>query len=72
MENFSNTDAVSIVSTNKTYEAPCGAEKVNKRIGIMDFGIKQNIIRSFHKRNCDLMIFPWNTTAEEILSYNLD
>lgn len=72
MNDFSNVDAVSIVSTKEIYEAPCGAEKVNKKIGMMDFGIKQNIIRSFHKRNCDLTIFPWNTTAEEILSYDLD
>ena len=72
INDFRNSDAVSIVSTKNIYESPCGAEKVNKKIGMIDFGIKQNIIRSFHKRNCDLTIFPWNTTAEEILSHDLD
>ncbi len=72
MNNFSNTEAVSIVSTKKVYKVPCKGEVVNKKIGMIDFGIKQNIIRSFEKRNCELTVFPWNTTAEEILSHKLD
>jgi len=68
LSSFDNTDAVSKVSTKEIYRVPGEGLKV----GIMDFGIKQNIIRSFKKRGCDLTVFPWNTKAEEILSHDLD
>ncbi len=67
-EKFCNKDAVSKVSTKEIYEIP----GTGKRIGVMDFGIKRNILRSFKKRNCHMVVFPWNTTAEEIMKYNLD
>ena len=38
----------------------------------MDFGIKNNIIRYFKKRNCKLTVFPATATAEEVLSVNPD
>ena len=38
----------------------------------MDFGIKENILRSFKQRNCKLTIFPANAKAEEILKVNPD
>lgn len=65
---YSNKDAVSQVSTKEIYEIP----GEGKRIGVMDFGIKRNILRSFSKRGCHLVVFPWNTTAEEIMKYDLD
>lgn len=65
---YSNSDAVSVVSTPKIYEIP----GKGKRIGVMDFGVKRNILRNFEERDCHLIVFPWNTTAEEILKYNLD
>ncbi|WP_315121423.1 glutamine-hydrolyzing carbamoyl-phosphate synthase small subunit [uncultured Clostridium sp.] len=42
------------------------------RIGVMDFGIKGNIIEKFKKLNCNITILPWNTTFEEIDKLNLD
>lgn len=65
---YSNTDAVSIVSTPKIYEIP----GKGKRLGVMDFGVKRNILRNFEARDCHMVVFPWNTTAEEILKYDLD
>ncbi|WP_410208365.1 carbamoyl phosphate synthase small subunit [Fusobacterium sp.] len=65
---YDNKDAVSIVSTSKIYEIPGNG----KKIGIMDFGIKRNILRSFKKRGCHMVVFPWNTTAEEMMKYDLD
>ncbi|MCI5884945.1 MAG: glutamine-hydrolyzing carbamoyl-phosphate synthase small subunit [Clostridiales bacterium] len=38
------------------------------RVAIMDFGVKGNIIESFKKRNCDIHIFPYGTSAEEMMS----
>ncbi|MBU5485388.1 glutamine-hydrolyzing carbamoyl-phosphate synthase small subunit [Clostridium sp. MSJ-11] len=42
------------------------------RIGVMDFGIKGNIIEKFKKLNCNITLLPWNTTFEEIDKLNLD
>ncbi|MDR1773741.1 MAG: carbamoyl phosphate synthase small subunit, partial [Clostridioides sp.] len=47
-------------------------EGKGKKVVMMDFGIKNNIIRSFRKRDCDLTIVPANTTAKEILDLNPD
>lgn len=40
-----------------------------KRIVLMDFGYKKNILRSLLKRNCDVVVVPWNTSLEMIQSY---
>ncbi len=65
---FSNKYAVAEVTCPEKYEIP----GEGKRIGVMDFGIKQNILRSFQKRGCHLTVFPFGTTAEEILKHDLD
>lgn len=65
---FNNSDAVEKVSTKEIYEIP----GLGKRVGVIDFGVKRNILRSFEKRGVHQIIFPWNVTAEELLSYNLD
>jgi carbamoyl-phosphate synthase small subunit len=66
--NFNNSSAVATVSTKAIYEI----KGSGKKIGVMDFGIKRNILRNFQKRNCNLIVFPWDTKAEEILKYDLD
>jgi len=66
--NFNNSKAVAKVSTKAIYEI----KGSGKKIGVMDFGIKRNILRNFQKRNCNLIVFPWDTKAEEILKYDLD
>lgn len=63
-----NSKAVEIVSTKEKYEI----HGEGKHIAIMDFGIKQNIIRSFKKRGCKLTVFPAYTKAEEVLAVNPD
>jgi carbamoyl-phosphate synthase small subunit len=40
-----------------------------KRIVLMDFGYKKNILSSLLRRNCDVVVVPWNTSAEMIESY---
>ncbi|ADO83970.1 glutamine-hydrolyzing carbamoyl-phosphate synthase small subunit [Ilyobacter polytropus] len=67
-DNFSNRYAVKEVSSQEKYVIP----GKGKKIGVMDFGIKQNILRSFEKRGCELTVFPFGTTAEEILKHDLD
>ena len=35
-------------------------------IAAIDFGMKENILRSFFGNNCSVTVFPWNATAEEV------
>jgi carbamoyl-phosphate synthase small subunit len=67
-KNFSNKNAVAEVTCPEKYIIP----GEGKKIGVMDFGIKQNILRSFEKRGCQLTVFPFGTKAEEILEHDLD
>ncbi|MGL5123696.1 MAG: glutamine-hydrolyzing carbamoyl-phosphate synthase small subunit [Fusobacteriaceae bacterium] len=67
---FSNLSAVSNVSTKKIYKID--VENPDLKIGVIDFGVKNNILRNFTARNCSLTVFPWNVRAEEILSHKLD
>lgn len=41
-------------------------------IAVIDYGLKNNIIRSLSKRNANLTIYPSNVTAEEIKQGNFD
>jgi len=40
------------------------------RIAAIDFGIKHNILRQLETNGCDIMVFPGDTTADEIMDYN--
>lgn len=68
LESFTNLTAVNEVSTKevKVIDGP------GKHIAVIDFGIKNNIIRSFKKRGCKLTIFPASAKAEEILAIDPD
>ncbi|MGL5415583.1 MAG: carbamoyl phosphate synthase small subunit [Clostridium sp.] len=68
LEAFSNREAVEIVSTKEKYVI----EGDGKHIAVVDYGIKQNIIRNFKKRGCKISVFPARTTVEEILEVNPD
>lgn len=64
LEQFDNSRAVYEVSTDEVYQI----EGTGKRVAVMDFGVKQNILRNFIKRGCHLTIFPADATAEEVLA----
>jgi len=68
LKTFKNSDAVMKV-TSKDIQTTYGT---GQHVAIMDFGIKENIIRSFKQRNCKLTIFPAFTSSEEILKINPD
>ncbi|MDR0880744.1 MAG: carbamoyl phosphate synthase small subunit [Clostridioides sp.] len=68
LDSYSNHEAVSRV-TRKEIEHIKGN---GKKVVAMDFGIKNNIVRSFKKRGCDIRIVPASTTAEEVLAMNPD
>jgi carbamoyl-phosphate synthase small subunit len=68
LKEYSNKNAVQQVSTNSTYTI----EGKGKHVAILDFGIKENILRSFKLRDCKLTVFPANTTSEDVLKINPD
>lgn len=68
LEAFSNKDAVEKVTIKEKYSI--GGK--GKNIAIMDFGIKENIIKSFLKRRCNITVFPAKSKAEDILAVNPD
>lgn len=68
LQSFSNKEAVKEVTIKEKYVI----EGEGKHVAIMDFGIKQNIIRSFLERKCKITVFPADIKPEEILSVNPD
>lgn len=65
---FSNTNAVEKVTVKEIKTIGNGV----MHIGVMDFGIKENILQSLLQKGCKLTVFPSNTKASELLNYNLD
>ncbi|GKU82407.1 carbamoyl phosphate synthase small subunit [Niallia sp. NCCP-28] len=63
-----STDQVSRVSTKKPYPSPGRGH----RVVLVDFGMKHGILRELNQRDCDVIVVPYNTTAEEILSLSPD
>jgi carbamoyl-phosphate synthase small subunit len=56
------------VSCREPYHVP----GTGKRIAVIDLGIKKNQITSLSKRNGDLYVFPYNTTADQVLACKPD
>jgi carbamoyl-phosphate synthase small subunit len=44
------------------------AVQVKKHIAMLDFGLKQSIIRNLTRRGCPVTAYPWDTPAEVILA----
>lgn len=44
----------------------------DKKIGILDLGVKEGIVGNLRKTGCEVVIYPYNTTKEEIAKDNLD
>ncbi|MDP4085384.1 MAG: carbamoyl phosphate synthase small subunit [Bacillota bacterium] len=62
------TNQVWEVSTKNPYPSPGRG----KRIVLVDFGMKHGILRELNQRDCDVIVVPYNTTAEEILQLSPD
>lgn len=61
-------ELASKVSTKAAYffGDPAG----DKRVAVLDYGVKQNILRSLVQRGCYLQVFPATTSFEEIMAWN--
>ncbi|WP_235296820.1 glutamine-hydrolyzing carbamoyl-phosphate synthase small subunit [Portibacter marinus] len=58
------------VSTKEPYVK--GAADADKRIAVLDFGTKQNILDCFTERGCYLKVFNARTEYDELMQFNPD
>lgn len=56
----------------KKIETQKGKEESGPRVAVLDFGIKENILRELVLRCSEIQIFPSTATADEIMAYNPD
>ncbi len=64
-------DAVKSVSCTQK-RVVCTVKKPKKRVALLDYGIKKNIIEKLAKRGCEVTVFPHNTSADEIINFAPD
>jgi carbamoyl-phosphate synthase small subunit len=57
----------------------CGASQLGApsrggqvRVAVYDFGVKRNILQGFIGRGCEVFLFPYGSTAEDIMSVEPD
>ena len=55
-----------------TTKTPVHIAGTGKKVVLIDFGVKSNIIRSLQSRDCDIHILPAFSTYDEIMAYNPD
>jgi len=65
---ISKIDLISQVATKKIERYNVGG---NKTIGLIDCGVKLNIIRELNSRKINVIVFPPNTKHDEILRGNI-
>lgn len=63
-----STDQVKRVSTNTPYISTGRGH----RVALIDFGKKENIVRSLNQRGCDVTVLPHDSTAETIMQMKPD
>jgi carbamoyl-phosphate synthase small subunit len=76
-ENFSHSSIMSFFGRDLgndqidrvSVKGPIHFPGEGKRIVMMDFGYKKNILRSLLIRKCDVVVVPWNASTEMIESY---
>lgn len=64
------TNQIEEVTCKKKWYSKTQSHKYN--VIAVDCGIKHNIIRKMNEKKCNVLVVPYGTTAEEILSYSPD
>lgn len=67
-KSLDNSDVISRVSCKSSYNI----KGEGKKIAFIDMGAKAGIIRDLKERKCDITVFPYNVTAEEIIAAEPD
>ena len=68
--NMDGLELASKVSTKEPYFF--GNESSKFKISALDLGIKKNILRNLAKRDCYIKVFPYDSSFEEMNSWNPD
>ena len=68
IKEYSVKGVVKKTSTDKSYIL----DGKGKRVVLMDFGAKRNIAKQLQKRGCEVIVVPYDTTAEDIIKLNPD
>lgn len=63
-------ELASKVSTKEPYFY--GEENATYKISALDLGIKTNILRNLAKRDCYIKVFPYDSTYQDLASFNPD
>ncbi len=69
---YSWTNASTILSADILATNKKETKKPNEHIVVMDFGVKQNILRCLVDEGCKVTVVPADASAEEILNKNPD
>ncbi|MDA0378593.1 MAG: glutamine-hydrolyzing carbamoyl-phosphate synthase small subunit [Bacteroidetes bacterium] len=70
--NWPSMDGLELASRVTIKEAYDFSTGKGPRIAVYDFGVKQNILRSFKARGCSVRVFPAATPLGEVLAWKPD
>lgn len=70
IKNYKIRNAVESVSVEEITEYKSDNPKY--KVALLDFGLKQNIVRELTKRGCDVWVFPCNSNLNQLRSINPD
>lgn len=70
-DGYDNSKAVYQVTTQKKYTLPA-QNSTAPSVAIMDFGVKNSIIKYFRENDSNITVYPAHTRAEEILEASPD
>jgi len=62
--NMAGLELSSKVSTTKPYLY--GSNNASKKVAVLDYGVKENILRCLAAEDLQLMVFPYNTSLAEM------
>jgi len=68
--NMEGLELASEVSTKEPYYF--GDENATYKIAALDLGIKKNILRNLSKRDCYIKVYPYDSSFEDMSSWNPD
>ncbi len=69
---MSGLDLVQHVSTTESYAFDENPASPRRRVAMVDFGVKRDILRRLALQGCNVTVFPAATPAEEILEQRFD
>ncbi|MBO6575547.1 MAG: glutamine-hydrolyzing carbamoyl-phosphate synthase small subunit [Rhodothermales bacterium] len=70
--NWPSMEGLELASRVTVGEAYDFSTSNGPRIAVFDYGVKQNILRSFRHRGCAVRVFPSGTSLETVLAWNPD